>query len=398
MKLKDIFTRSATGQPQKSGTVQVALSGFEDICLKGYRSLDQNPEIIAGCMRIAELISTMTIYLMGNTANGDTRIVNELSKKIDIYPNQWMTRKTFVESFIMNMLLYGRGNAVVVPHTENGLLADLEPIPASCVSFSPHYTDGGYDILINGKKFDPSQVLHFVYNPDKNYPWKGQGIKVAAREVARNLAQAQETKRGFLSSNWKPSVVVKVDALTDEFSSPEGRKKLLESYVQTSQVGEPWLIPAEQFQVDSIRPLSLNDLAINEGVEIDKRTVASILGVPAFVLGVGSYTQAEWDGFINNTIRPIAKGIEQELTRKLLLNPNWYFQFNISSLYSYDLQKIAGVYQNLYVRGIVTGNEVRDRIGMEPIEGLDELVILENYIPLGDIGNQAKLKGEDDGN
>lgn len=386
----DLFRRRPI---QKRGVTIMRPDEWEEwIHCGSARTLATCPEVISGCKQIAELISSMTIYLMANTTQGDKRIVNELSRKLDIEPNEYMTRKTLVENIVMNMMLYGRGNAVVVPHTYQGYLTNLEPIQASRVSFWA--VGSGYEIQIDDKRYDPANLLHFVYNPDNKWPWKGQGLQIALKDVVESLSQADATKKSFMASKWKPSVIVKVDALTEEFASPEGRAKLLDSYVKTSKMGEPWLIPAEQFDVSEIRPLSLNDLAITDAMEIDKRMVASIIGVPPFVLGVGDYNESAWNGFINNTIRPIAQEIEQELTRKLILSPKMYVKFNIGSLYAYDIAKIQSVYSELYVRGIATGNEVRDKMNMEPKAGLDDLVILENYIPLGKIGDQLKLDQE----
>lgn len=383
-----------THKRASSSTFIVDSSEFDNLCCTGYTSLDKNPEILTACKKIAELIGTMTIYLMENTKNGDVRIQNELSRKIDIEPIQTMTRKHWMEVIVMNLLLYGKGNSVVWPHTYNGIIQSLEPIAASRVQFVQDPTSyRKYRILIDGIAKKPEDLLHFVYNPDEYYLWKGKGLNVVLRDVAQNLKQAAATEKGFLESKWKPSLIVKVDALIDEFSNKEGRKKLLEEYVKSGEIGEPWMIPAEQFQVEQVKPLSLKDLAIKDTVELDKRTVAAILGVPPYLLGVGTYNQAEWNNFIQNTIGPIAKSIEQEMTKKLILSPKWYLKFNILSLFDYDIKTIFQVFGGLADKGMMTPNEVRDRLGLTPLEGLNELRILENYIPVEEIGNQNKLGG-----
>ncbi len=374
-----------------AGQVAFVLSDG-DICVPGYTSLDRNPEILTACRRIAELIGSMTIHLMANTERGDVRVVNELSRVIDIDPMPTMTRSMWMQSIVMTMLLYGRGNAVVVPHTHLGYLESLEPIAASRVQLLPvggSYRD--YQVWIDGVAKKPGNLLHFVYNPDKYYLWKGAGVTVSLMDVANNLKQAAATKKAFMGSEYKPSIIVKVDALTEEFSSPAGRQKLIDSYIKPQTPGQPWIIPAEQFSVEQVKPLTLADLAISDSVEIDKRTVAAVLGVPAFLLGVGGYDRAAWNSFVQNTIRPMAVSIAQEMTKKLILSPKMYLRFSVRSLMDFDLNSLYTVYGGLSDKGIVTGNEVRDIMGMPPREGLDELRILENYIPADMIGQQSKL-------
>lgn len=364
-------------------------NGDNGIVCEGYTSLADNPEIFTACRTIAQLISSMTIQLMSNTKDGDIRIKNELSRKIDIYPNSYQTRRTWMESIVMNMLLYGKGNAVVFPHTEGGMLGDLEVISTSRLNY---IKDGrGYYITIDGVRYDPENLLHFVDNPDQNYGWKGKGTTVLLRDIANNLKQASATKKGFMESKWKPPVIISVDAMVDEFADPKKREKILNEYIANQEAGKPWIIPSDQFKVETIKPLNLNDLAIHDSVKIDKRSVASIIGVPAFILGEGDYNQDAWNSFIQNKVRPIAQEIEEELTRKLILNPDWYLKFNTLSLMDWDIKTISDVFGGLSDRGIVDGNEVRDKLGMEPREGLSELRVLENYIPLDMSGNQKKL-------
>ena len=363
---------------------------FETLTCQGYTNLAHNPEIITAVGKIAKLIGSMTIHLMQNTDDGDIRVRNELSRKIDINPYSNMTRSLFIQWIVMTMYLYGDGNAVVYPQFREGYLRDLKPIPASMVSFIP---DGlwDYTVSINGKEYAPDEILHFVLNPGNYYPWRGEGLHVALKDVANNLKQAAATEKGFMQSKWKPSIIVKVDALTDEFSSPEGRSQLLRDYIDTSEVGEPWMIPAEQFEVEQVKPLSLSDLALSDMVQLDKKTVASILGVPPFVLGVGEFKQDEWNNFIDSTIMPVAQMIQQELTKKLLYSPDYYFKFNPRSLYNYSLQETISAGAEMVDRMALRRNEWRDWVGMPPDADMNELLALENYLPADRLGDQGKL-------
>lgn len=385
-----IFDRFKPKEKRAASSGVAFMLNDSDIFCPGYTALDHNPEIMTGVRRIAELVGSLTIHLMSNTANGDIRIVNELSRKIDIDPMPTMTRSWWIQNIVQTLLLDGRGNSIVVPHTHDGIIQSLEPIAAQRVAFEP-VGNRDYRVLIDGKAKDPANLLHFAYNPDPYYLWKGRGIHISLAEVANNLKQAQATTDAYMSSEWKPSIIVKVDALTDEFSSPEGRQKLIDSYVKPATPGQPWLIPAEAFSVEQVKPLTLADLAISDTVEIDKRTVAAVLGVPPFLLGVGEYSKTAWNGFVQNTIRPLVIMLQQEMTKKLILSPNWYLKFNILSLMDWDLNTLYTVFGGLADRGIITGNEVRDRLGMSPLDGLDELTVLENYIPVDQVGNQKKL-------
>ena len=379
---------------QRSNKMFGLVQSLDEVIDCGFVPLSKEPTIVTACEKIAKLVSLVSWHIMANTENGDIRIENELSRKIDIDPNSYLTREKFFKFVVMTLLLYGNGNAVVQVVTEGGYLRDLVPIAASRVTFLDDL-NGGYQILIDGIAQDPRDYLHFTLHADQYKPWKGQGIKTTAKTVADNLIQGTATEKAFMKSKWKPSMVVQVDALTEEFASPEGRKKLLDSYVKSSEAGDPWLIPAEQFKVETVRPLSLQDLAISDSMKLNKQAAAAIVGVPAFMVGVGGFNQAEYNNFINTTVKSIVNGIQQELTKKLILSPKWYIKGNVWSLMDWDMGTVATVFNSLADRGFVTGNEVRDKVNLPPKDGLDELRILENYIPTDMSGLQKKLVQED---
>jgi HK97 family phage portal protein len=375
----------------RSTTTTFAIGSTDSV---GYVKLSQHPDIVIAVNKIADLVSNMTIHLMENSDKGDRRIKNYLSRKIDIEPCQNMTRKNWLYKIVRDLLLEGDGNSVVHigVNPETGLIENLTPFPMQLTSFND-LDNGGYLIDLNGKTYTPDEVCHFVINPHPIYPYKGTGYKVALRDIARNLSQANKTKANFMSGKYMPSLVISVDALTEELASEEGRNKVMEKYFSETDGGKPWIIPADLIKVEQVKPLSLKDIAIVEGMELDKKTVAGILDVPAFFLGVGEFNKEEYNNFIKTRIYSIGQIISQTLTRDILFKEEWFFRLNPRSLYSYDLTEMVGAGTQMVDRNAMRRNELRDWVGLDPDEEMEELIILENYIPSTMLGQQSKLKG-----
>ena len=386
------------------GSAVVGISDWDMVSRRGYTRLSESPEVVAAVQTIANMVSVMPIHLMENTKNGNRRIENALSKKVDCNPNEYMTRSTLISAIVRTLLLEGDGNAVLYPETKDGRITNLYLLDSSRITF---IEDGfRYWICYNGKKYDPRELCHIVINPLPDKPWMGSGYKVSLQRIVDGLEAANSTKKAFMESKYATSLIVTMDGFAEDLiideednesqqraqdAAESAKQKLLRKFVTSEEMGVPWLLP-EGFHIEQIKPLSLNDLALNPSIKLDKTTVANILQVPPFLLGIGSFDQKEWNNFINTRIRFITEAIQQALTKSLLLSDDWFFKFNYRSLYAYDIQTLSTVAKESRAGGIIDGNEARSMLGLSPREGLDELITLENYIPTEKLGDQKKLK------
>jgi HK97 family phage portal protein len=379
---------------RNNSSVGVLLPTTNGIAIpSGYHYLTDAPEVAAAVWRISDMVSSVTIRQMKNTDKGDVRVKDALSRKVDIAPWSLGTRQTFIGWIVSTMLL--EGEAFVLPSTFGGLLLDLTPMPTARAQLRPDGTP--YEIVWNGVAFDQDEVLHFRLRPDPRHPWKGIGPRIQLQTVVDSIVQTSATKLAYMSSEYKPPLIVSVDSDSD-LSDEDKRSSFISHYLRRKTSDEPLIIPANLMKVEQVKPLSLTDLAIKDGVEIDKKTVASLLGVPGYMVGVGSYSSNEYNNFVRSVLIPLCKILEQELTKKLLYSDDRYFKFNTLRLYDYDMQTLSNIGRNMHSDGLMTGNEVRDWLELSPLDGLDELVILENYIPADRTGDQKKLNDKEDDN
>lgn len=395
-KVRDAIQRiRARDRPMAKRSGDGALVGlsYADLWLRGldcgYTPIWQTPEVSACVAEYAELISNMAIHMMANTDRGDVRVRNGLSRMIDVTPNKLMTRKQWIYHMVTVLLTTGDGNYIALPrYTRAGLLSEIVPVPPSAVSL---VTDGeGYRIEIGGVSYRPDEVIHVAINPDPEQPWRGRGWRVGLRDVVDSLAAANDARTGLMRSP-SPALIIKVDGLSDELDTEEGRASIRAKYFEAKDKSAPWVIPAEVFDVTQVKPLSMTDLAIRDNLELDMRKVAAVCGVPAFRLGLGNYNGDEQANFVNTKIMHVAQAIQQELTRKLLYSEDMYFRFNPRSLYNYRLPDLISAGGQMVDRMALRRNEWRDWAGLTPDDEMDELLALENYIPVARLGDQKKL-------
>ena len=367
------------------------LSGSGGELPDGYIRLLDSPEVSACINRITAIISSGTLYLLQNTRDGDKRVKNGLSRFVDIDP--WPghgTRQSWMSWIVSTLLGDGDGNAYVFPVYQGGRFQALVPMPGA-VSI-PNGDD--YLVQWRGLTLEPDTVLHFRLFADAVYPWRGKGYCAQAREVAASLRQTDQLKKNLSSPKYKPPLIVSVDTDSD-LSDDAVRENIRTKYLEETSEGKPWILPTNLMHVEQAKPLTLTDLAVKDTVELDKKTVASIFGVPPFLLGIGAFKRDEYNSFIKNVVLPICVGIEQELTLKLLVSEDLYFQFNRRRLYDYDLKDLVNIDLAMSDRGYMDGDEVREDAYRDP-RGLKQLRVLENYIPADMVGNQKKLIQKED--
>lgn len=366
------------------------------LCPAGYTPLAKNEDIRRCIHKIADLVSNMTIMLMKNGENGDIRLKNELSKKIDVYPCNIMTRKNFIYKIVTDMMV--TGNAVVLPEVKDGYIDNLKILKSDRTFFQEN--GDSYQIRYQGKIYQPDEVLHFALIPDDDYPFKGQGYAGLIKRAVENLLQANATKTGFLKSKWKPSLIISAQSDAEELQDKGMRENILGSYTDTTEAGEPWLIPAGEIDVKTVQPLTLNDLAIQDSITLDIRTIAATIGIPAFMVGVGNFNKEEYNNFIATEIMSKATIIQQELSKKLLYAPDMYFKFNPKSLMQYNLTEQVSFVKEMVSGGMLNRNEGRAEFDYTPVDklGMNDYIVLENYVPVEKVGDQKKLNQGGDEN
>jgi HK97 family phage portal protein len=139
--------------------------------------------------------------------------------------------------------------------------------------------------------------------------------------------------------------------------------------------------------------LSPKDMDFLQLKNMSARDIAMCFGVPSQLVGIPdsqtySNIQEARLALYEETIIPLMKRIESDLNE--YLSP--LYGENIRIKYDYDsipamAERRKRLYENVTIavrEGIISRNEARERLGMEPITGGDDVFIPANLFPLGE--------------
>jgi HK97 family phage portal protein len=185
----------------------------------------------------------------------------------------------------------------------------------------------------------------------------------------------------------KPSGLFRTEQVIPDSKFKEIASRLKEAWTNMlnsqpsdqSKPGQSMLLD-QGMTYEAIKPLTLQDVDARELKKQTMTRICGLFGVPPAMIGVGeskyNNTQTMLDEFYKSTMMPFITNVEQRLKLSLLKGyPNLHVQFQTQ-----DFLKGAPLDQMNYVvagvkNGILTQNEAREYLGLNSLDGADDLLL-----------------------
>lgn len=323
-------------------------------------------------------------------------------------PNPLQSYSEFFSSLYGYLLLSGNSYVLKVG-SDRGAPTELHQLRPDRIQIK----GGGnpiperYDYIMNGKvaasyEVDQengySELKHIkLWNPLDDY-YGCSPLAAAASEVDQHNMSSKHNVN-LLNNGARPSGAVifkpRDDAGMAINLSEQQRAQLLTDlnnrFSGAGNAGRPLLLEGDfDWKEMGLSPKDMDFLNLKH---LSATEIAMCFGVPSQLVGVpdaqtyANVAEARL-ALYEETIIPYLRKIESDLNEWLIpmFGDNLAIDFDIDAIPALS-ERRKKIYENVTsaVReGIMTRNEARERIGLEPVEGGDGLYIAANLFPLGD--------------
>ncbi|MBM7319805.1 phage portal protein [Streptococcus suis] len=330
-------------------------------------------------------------------------------------PNQNQTQNEFLAALIGQMVKNSDG-ALVLMHNGEFILAESFEIDKK--AFRPNVyknitVAGGLQL---NAVYQEEDVLHFTMNDSKVkgylddlYSEYGKLIGGAIRNYNRGNALKLGLKIGTLFDQKYGKAVVEVD---DEGNEKTEYDLIIDEMYEKRFAAvlsdEDSITPLEEgLEISSLVQTSANTKSgavttrdISDVIMDVVHYAADAFSIPRGIMkGDVADAEAIRDNFVNFGVRPWADAIETEINRKLYgkkhLAVSSKFKIQTNTILVYSVEKFASAGEALFRIGALSTNELRDKLGEEPIDEpwADQYFVSLNYARADGSGDNQK-KGE----
>lgn len=315
-------------------------------------------------------------------------------KLLNNKPNQRQTRFTFFKSLVINMLLTGNAYAYI-KRNEGGQVEELIFLPSDKVSIiSKNLFEPIQYQVVGIKQLVPAQnMLHLINIPDYEGILGISTLAYAKRILTLASSEVDAADSFFRSGNSKAGVLTSEKPITDSQEA-----EIISRWNQTfnGNSGLPngvcLLKPGLKYESIQTNPA---DAELLESRKFSVLEIARFFGIsPSMMLdnSNNSYSsvEAEMLAFLQNTLNPLLEKIENEFNAKLWADyeDGYMMKFDTSVLLRTDKAGLASYFSTLSGIGVLSPNEIRRQLDLEPIENGDNHFMQVNISTLDRISNQ----------
>jgi len=373
---------------------------YIDFAQEGYT---ENAVVYKCVNEIANGASSVGIKLF----DGDIQIDNHPLINLLKRPNPLQAGNEFFQSLYAYLLLSGN-SYVLRTGAENQEPKELHLLRPDRVKIEPSNTTipKSYMYELKGQvvhkyAVDPetgaSEIKHFkLWNPVDDY-YGLSPIRASSADIDQHNYSAKHNVN-LLMNGARPSgaIVFKPkDEVGQSVQLTESQRQQLLSdlelrFAGTDNAGRAMLLEGD-FDWKEMG-LSPKDMDFLQMKNMSARDIAMCFGVPSQLVGIPdaqtySNVQEARLALYEETIIPLIKRVESDLNEYLvpLFDERLRLMYDLDSIPAMA-ERRRRIYENVTVavrEGIISRNEARERLGLEPITGGDEVYISANLFPLG---------------
>jgi len=319
---------------------------------------------------IAHDIARLPVVVQNRVEYGMEPTESAVADLFNLDANRYMGGLEFRRTLTSQALRYGNAFAQIV-RSGRGEVLELVPLLPGDITMKVNAGRVSYRHAEIGE-LAHEDVLH-IKAPGQDGLWGESPIR-QARE-ALGLMRAMEKAGGTL---YKNAGVPKLAFVHPGTLSGAAMQSISDSYMKnhggSENAGKP-LVLGEGMRVDKVN-MSLEDQMWQQAREFSIQEVSRLFGVPVVYLSdhsratfasIVELTRTYWDGCLAHW-----SSIWGDEIRRKLLAPGQKLTWDTRDLLKGSFADQVSSLRSAIEVGLMTANEARERLGLNPLDGLDE--------------------------